>query len=140
MLSLKGTSGDRWNMTVYDSGGDVTVSVELEDGTTAECSTTIDDPRIDVTGGTLGGEPCTALRVADGTEMYYGTDVDSRYDIVFFNGTQIRGTYEGTIRDASQIDAQNDETVLYSGTVRYVYETREVTYKTNITVAPGEPP
>jgi hypothetical protein len=138
-FSVNDTTGDYWNMSVYESGGDVVVSVELDDGTTAACSTSTEDPRIDVTGGTVGGEPCTALRLADGTGMYFGTDVASPYDLVFYNGTQIEGTYEGIKRGGVILPAANAETVLYSGTVRYIYETSAVSYRTDIEVAPGEP-
>ncbi len=138
-LSLNDTSDDYWNMTVYRSGGNVVVSVEEDGGNTAQCSTTTAEPRIDVTAGTLGGEPCTALRIDGGTEMQYGTGLDDRYDIVFYNGTQMEGTYEGVTQGGVVSVSANDETALYSSTVRYVYETSAVRYETDIRVAPGEP-
>jgi len=138
-LSLNDTSDDDWNMTVYRSGGNVVVSVEDSGGNTAQCSTTTAEPTIDVTSGTLGGDPCTALRIDDGTEIRYGTGLDDPYDIVFYNGTQMEGTYEGVTRGGAISGSANDETTLYSGTVRYVYETSAVRYETDIRVAPGEP-
>jgi hypothetical protein len=143
-------SNDRdeyWNLTVWaDSGasGDVVnITVREPGGNTDTCSTTRSEPVIDVTDGTLAGEPCGALRFDGDTEMWYGSGLNDQYRIQFFRADEINGSYEGVVEDggaSSEHTPSDIDSVIYSGTVRYTYETNSVKYETNVTAAPGEPP
>lgn len=146
------SAGSWWNMTVFEDGTDnVEVRVEHADYTgVASCTRkSVETVRIDITGGTVGGESCAALdRLADGTEMWFGTSIDDSYRIRFRNSDNIQGTYsfianQTTLTPPSDSHPSEnivDEDILYSVTVGYTFYTSAVKYETDIRIAPGEVP
>lgn len=149
-----------WEMDVeYDGFNDVTVQVTNGlTGLTATCSREWDGTslEIDVTGGTVGGEPCHALdRDENGEPLWFGAGVDTEYQLEFVDANAAMGTYSMVIEDdASSSVSDNlvdghdpDEPykqtndILYSVDVEYMFHTSQVGYETTIEdIAPGEVP
>jgi len=156
-LEIENSSAS-WNMTIaYNDVTDlVTVTVESPThGSPEECTRTATDfITIDVTRGTVGGEPCHALsRTTDGTPMWFG--LDGEYDIKFNNYDNIEGTYSFIIDDgdfddenfgdggSNPDDDDHDpyfRDAIYNVTVPFNYYTEDVGYETEIRIAPGEVP
>ena len=83
--------------------------------------------------------------MVDQFEEFWG-DLDTPYSIEYVNGQSARGTWDlvmqGTPTSANfgvAADGPYEKTGLYDVTVRLLYRTDDVTYKTEMTVAPGEP-
>ncbi|MBX0303654.1 DUF7261 family protein [Haloarcula salinisoli] len=156
-------SGDEnsWRARIWDAGGD-TVHVRTlknDSGTTVveDCEVTRDSPgtgiTIDVTGGTIDGEECDALRTAPSGENFHfgaGTGVtpgtDDSYDISFDKADGITGTFSLVVYDGGDLellpdasDGPKSSTALYDVTVEYTYLTTDLRYETDVRVAPGEP-
>jgi hypothetical protein len=147
----------QWNMTIRgntSSGNSLRIEVETPTGVSARCDETDvgDSAVVDVTGGTVAGDPCLALRKLQdpsGTEMWFAAGLSS-YDIEFENGDNIQGTYSFIIGDGGSagtglVSGSDDHepyfvTAIYSMTVNYAYYTPSVVYETEIEVAPEEVP
>jgi len=143
-----------WSLTIsrHDSGDGI--EVEVEHTTQGPESCTRDDVGdhtvVDVTGGTVEGEPCTALtELQNGTDMWFGTGVNDPFRIEYENGDNIQGTYSFIVNDTSvdsglNVDNHPDDSephdAIYSVDVSYTYYTPSVGYETEIRVAPGEVP
>ena len=159
-LVLNGTDPDEeWVMEIDEtSGGDgIEVTVEHPDYPDEEVCTREDIGEytiVDVTGATVDDEPCHALgQLHDGTDMWFGTGVDSPYRIEFDNSWNIEGTYSfilgtGGVDDNEKIVPVNqqdegpyyDDDAIYSADLSYEFYTSAVGYETDIRVAPGEIP
>jgi hypothetical protein len=151
-------SVNQWTMSVQESGSDeATISVELDNGTTASCTRDASSGvTIDVTGATANDEPCPALsRLSDGTEMAFGTGVGGGYNVSFANGDDVEGTYSMILEDDGTASANDlgganfgdppaepyyvgSPAVIYSMTVHYEFYTPQVGYEADVRVAPGE--
>ena len=159
------SNGTTWSLSVSEEGltgvgadglgaDEVAVTVETGTGDQAECVR--DKPNatspltIDVTGGTVDGEPCHALnRQADTTPMWLGAGVGDPYDIEFDNGGSVNGTYSMVVENAS-FDASLHSTynesepyvmdALYDVDLSYAYQNHAVAYEDTLRVAPGEVP
>lgn len=149
-LSLRGNSGNDWNMTVSkESASDpVNVTVVNGDGVVASCTRSISTPFvIDVTSGVVAGKPCPALTVSDGEEMWLGSGITEPYDIRYENADNITGDYEGVIDNGlntgdlpALLGGSNGwSDAIYSLNVEYTYRTPSLYYETDIRVAPEEP-
>jgi len=155
---LSVTSPDVWGLTVsgdVGAGNDITVEVDSPVSSTKNCTKTLDSghAEIDVTGGTVAGEPCDALRGS----YRFAHGVGDRYNISVKNGDQATGNYSLVTRNttawkkaASDSDFQLNYTkasggapyaraAIYNTTVVYEYRSSELVYETKIRVAPGEP-
>lgn len=148
------SNGTTWTLTVSEVVDGVAVTVETGTGAQAECVR--DRPNatsplsIDVTGGTVGGEPCHALnRQADTTPMWLGAGVNSPYDIEFDDSDSVNGTYSMVVEsadfDASLRSGYNESepyvvSALYSVGLSYAYQNHAVAYEDTLRVAPGETP
>jgi hypothetical protein len=134
-LEINVTNGsDTWQLQVYDGAtGDLTVRTTDPDGNTETCSASGTPVTINVTDGRLDGRPCAALQ--------FGEGVAGTYDIRFNNSDNVEGRYSLLVDQASvaQIGNATNESIVYSGTVRYTYRTANLIYETDIRVAPGEP-
>nr|WP_254283016.1 hypothetical protein [Halomicroarcula limicola] len=166
-VNESGATGNEnsWRMQIWTTaaGGD-TVHVRTlrnESGTTTQeaCEVTVDSDsptyRIDVTRGTIDGEPCDALGTAPSGENFHfgsgtGVGTSDEYDVYFRNASQIEGNFSMVVHDDGGLDlplvdgvlggGQPYETdALYDVTVRYEYSTADMRYETDIRVAPGEP-
>ena len=111
---------------------------ELNDGIT-----------VDVTAGTVNGEPCEALSrlQSDGTDLSFGAGIDESYDISFENADQVEGTYSMITTGAQSIGSvannRNDDVpyavnAIYDVSLSYLYQTHDVVYETDIRAAPEE--
>ena len=140
------TGGPHWNMSVHRPAADtVEVTVDNTDGDVASCQQSVSENfKIDVTSGTVAGEPCHALQVSDGDVMWFPSDISSDYDIRFNQADEINGGYrltiaDGTVSSFPSTATSQQTTAIYSLDVRYTYQTPSLYYETDIRVAPGEP-
>jgi len=147
---LEDSSGTEWNMSVFDpAGSDLAVRVDTPDNT-ARCERSVPDTHatIDVTGGTVAGEPCHALTDSGGQEMHIGTGVSPDYTIRYRNGSQIEGNYSMVVDEgvgfglgsdfpATSTDPDSSEAI-YNLSVSFTYQKADLRYETRIRVAPGE--
>ena len=155
-------SSNTWTLSVSDDGllrspgaEEVAITVETGAGDQAECVR--DEPNatspltVDVTGGTVGGEPCHALnRQSDGTEMWLGNGLGAPLDIEFDNSNTVNGTYSMVVDGGSpsptglQTGYNKTEPyvvdAIYDVELSYAYQSHAVVYETNVRVAPGEVP
>ncbi len=149
-LSLQGSSGNDWNMTIFrdSAGGPTNVTVSNGNGDVAYCTRSGSGPfSIDVSGGLVAGTPCPALTVSDGDAMWLESGLSSSYDIWYDNADMIEGDYEGVVDSGLQTTNLPDllgssspsSAAIYSLTVSYSYETVSMRYETTVRVAPGEP-
>ena len=149
-----------WELKIQrqDVGGvlldEVDVTVTTPSGASATCVGTqsgASDPlTVDLVEATVDGEFCRALsRQADGTPMWFGTGLNSEYDIEFDNSDDFNGTYSMIVdgepdTDNLRTDRNPDEpyvtNALYSVVLEYAYYTSNVGYETDVRVAPGEVP
>jgi hypothetical protein len=157
MANETGSDGneDSWRARIWETGsGDIHVrtirnaggSVETED---CEVSPDSTDPNIyiDVTGGTIDGEPCSALQTTTSGENFHfasgtGVGTSGTYNISFSNADNIQGNFSMTVHGSSFpliASGLDNEDALYEVTVRYTYATSDLRYETDIRVAPGEP-
>ncbi|WP_338728234.1 hypothetical protein [Haladaptatus sp. DJG-WS-42] len=137
-VELEDASGDTWRMNVEEDGsGNVEVAVENATGTYT-CSTTSATAWINVTAGTVGGQPCDALQ--------FGQGLSPDYDVRFVNGDQTVGTYELVIGSNSFDSAQYGSTdsepdyedAIYATTIDITYKHPDLTYSNTVEVVPEE--
>ncbi|MFC7251037.1 hypothetical protein ACFQJ5_14470 [Halomicroarcula sp. GCM10025324] len=164
VVTANGTRGEpTWEMRLYsasdgdvDAGEDVIVEVTTPSGSES-CTHQAEHPyvHVDVTGGTVAGEPCDALRqgLTDVDGFFDGRFAhgvgDERYNITYENGGEVVGNYSLVTRSTGTNPTPNLNTTvglspyatdaIYSLSVQFTYETSEVQYDTRIRVAPGEP-
>lgn len=104
---------------------------------------------VDLTAGTINGEPCEGLsRIqTDGTALSFGVGVGSPYSIDFVNADNVEGTYSMITTGAQSIGSvgnnQNDDVpyavnAIYDVSLSYLYQTHDVVYETDIRAAPEE--
>jgi len=153
-LEANESTSEIWELRLWSTGGEVVVDVETASGRSGECRVPTGSPvEIDVTRGLVDGQRCHALtrNGTGGDRMWWGTGVSSPYDIWIKNGDQIRGNYSMILRGGSHTgdglvdgpDSGDDPfrtDAMYSATVEYLFRTSQVTYETEIEVAPGETP
>jgi hypothetical protein len=146
---------NEWSLRIAEDSvisGDVVVEVDRPGEPPETCTSEFDGFLvIDVTAGTIGGEPCHALtRLTDGTPMWFASGVGPGYEIEFNNGHRIEGTYSFVV-DAGALegDSRNfgspgsgpyTKDAVYSATVLYQYHTEDVGYETPVQVVPGRLP
>jgi len=134
-------TNETWSVALSDSGGNVSVTVD--NGTTTVSETFRPRPdgnhTVDLTAGTVNGEPFDALVWAEGVQ----TGSDS-FDVRYENGSEARGTYRFAVDDrdgGSPLDASSRPYVvegIYSVEVEILHRTPELTYGDVIRLAPGE--
>lgn len=137
-------TGDTYRVGVYyDSGaGEAYATVEDPSGNTQTCTydyaSTTETVTVDLTSAEFAGSHCAPLE-------FWG-DLDTPYSIQYVNGQSAQGTWDlvmqGTPTGANfgvAADGPYEKTGIYDVTVRLLYRTDDVTYKTSVTVAPGEP-
>jgi len=151
-----------WRARIYRTGAETVHIRTLRNNSTStlveDCEVTRDSGlstfRIDLTGGTVDGEPCDALGTApSGANVHFGAGTDvtpggtDTYDIEFANADQVTGNFSmvvyrrpSTTLDLSSIGTSpTSTTALYDVTVRYTHLTTDLRYETDLRVAPGEP-
>ncbi|ELZ46203.1 hypothetical protein C464_11398 [Halorubrum coriense DSM 10284] len=140
-------TNETWSVALFDSGGDLNVTVD--NGTTAVTETFRPRPdgnhTVDLTAGTVNGEPFDALVWAEGVRTESGP-----FEIRYENGGEARGTYslvvavdDGIDRDEAGVpDASSRPYAvkgIYSVEVEILHRTPELTYGDVVLLAPGEP-
>ncbi|WP_324662757.1 DUF7261 family protein [Haloarcula sediminis] len=121
-------------------------------GTTAieDCEVTHDPSlssvHVDVTAGTIEGEPCDALTTGPtGENFHFGAGATDNYDVSFANADEITGNFSMVVHPGSSLSLPSLDSslesspALYDVTVRYTYVTTDMRYETDVRVAPGEP-
>ncbi|MEZ3164069.1 hypothetical protein ABNG03_07975 [Halorubrum sp. RMP-47] len=141
--STAGGTNETWSVTLVDSGGDLNVTVD--NGTTTVSETF--EPRqdgnhtVDLTGGTVNGEPFDALVWAEGVQNENGT---APFEIRYKNGSEARGTYSLVVdgRDGSSPLSSTSRPyvvdAVYGVDVEIRHRTPELTYGDVVRLAPGE--
>lgn len=135
---------DEWRAFVYDDGGKITVAKKVDTAGAVEvCSVADSEARIDLTSGTIQGEPCPGLVWAEG--------VSPGYDVSFADGENVSGSYDLTVNTSGSgtVDTTNVSTgpsndpyfvpAVYSASFDVGYMSPTLTYRTHVRVAPGEP-
>ncbi|MFB6189504.1 MAG: hypothetical protein ABEI57_06440 [Halapricum sp.] len=121
---------DTWTVSVNRS------AVVVDGATPGTCAISADPVTIDVTGGTVDGQPCSPLQFADG--------VSSPYTISFRNGENATGTYRLSVETS---DVPGDDyaatgptvsQIVYDASVRVTYRTPQLTYANVLRVEGGE--
>ena len=150
VVIANGTSGNpKWTMRVWgDVGPSGTVNVEVDTPSgTQTCAVPVEEPyaHIDVTDGTVQGDPCLALQ-GGSFDGRFAHGVGDEYNITYESGDQIRGNYSMVVRDSTPANTLNtapaspfSTTAIYNATVQYRYDTSNLRYEAKIRVAPGEP-
>lgn len=141
-----GAAADEWVTRIWNDGGVVEVETTRDIlGGTETCRISEgpgDAPIIDLTEGTVNGEPCDALGTNDAGENYnFGAGAADGYRIEFVRANEIEGDFTVVIDTSpSDVTAPSSPTnALYDVTVEYTYTTNDVRYVTDNRVAPGEP-
>lgn len=144
-LAVGDTVGDAYELTVTEPGG-----------TEATCENVADQQilTLDVTGGTIDGEPCQAVTRLqdDGTEMWFTAGLEGdEYDLEFRGADTVVGTYSlvtdatdhavtGNVTEEHSPDEPYSMDAIYSVEVQFEYYTSAVGYESSVRVAPGEVP
>ncbi|QIO23567.1 hypothetical protein [Haloarcula sp. JP-L23] len=159
---LAGVNTNTWQLLIFESTSNNSIHVRTavnEGGSYRETQCVVDPERsyihIDVTGGTVQGEPCQALGITSGGENYqFGAGATDNYNIRFNNASQIAGNFSLVVLDPDTPDSiianvqdgpgSNSDNpywtdAYYEITVEYSYDTPNLRYVTDIRVAPGEP-
>lgn len=137
-------SNDVWEMAVYeprDESDDVAVTVEENDTDLGTCFSGDTYTTINVTNGSVAGNPCLALDAANRTYTDYSVNTTS-----FDFPEKIRGNYsiELELNDSDDLDPDNynatespvaDVDIEYLD-VRYIYNSVNAQYETVFTVEP----
>lgn len=135
---------NQWKLYVYDDGG---LTIDAKNGTETPntvCTPTGPNVTIDVTGGTVDGEPCPGIVFAKG--------VATPYTISFANGDTAGGTYSLTLKGDptthSNVQANFNGPqsglaprygyAVYDATVDVRYQTNVIRYTDTVRIAPGE--
>ncbi|QKY19361.1 hypothetical protein B4589_002835 [Halolamina sp. CBA1230] len=137
---------DVWKVYLHQEGtDDVSVTVLDPDGNDDTCTVeTGERAVIDITAGTVDGEPCPEMRFFGNLSEPYTI----RYvDAVDGGDDQVEGTYSVVVdrpRDSLDTGAREGDQpsavrTLYSAELRVTYRSANVYYQSEFRVAPGEP-
>lgn len=131
--------------SVGSDEANVTVEGQTDDGETfkdgCERDWNGDTLDVDITGATVDGERCGPLEhVANVTSDPFGIAFNNTYDAGNGENT-IEGNYSMVVwsdYDHTAEDAPSRSRAIYAATVKVVYETKRLYFKTDIQAAPGE--
>lgn len=139
---------DEWSAEIAENGTNVDVSVS--NGSTTTCSVEPDETGsvvVDLSEGGIAGNQCELPTFA--------ADLSGPYDISFENGSNAAGRYvlfvdrepiafEDDIADNSYADPADPgpslHPAIYDATVRVSVQQPDLTYESNVTIAPTESP
>lgn len=154
-LHITGFSGDEftvnvskgseeWRMRINDSGGSPTVYTSDETGAIGDCSASGTPVTVGVTAGTVNGSECSTLDFAEG--------VSTPYRITIENGTNVTASYQLVVDETrSSVSGATDTDysgggepelyhAIYNSTVNISVERSDLTYTSNVTLAPERNP
>lgn len=143
---------DKWRVEIESSE----IEVSRSHGASGTCPVSVPLETVDLTGGTVNGEPCPALvDTSSGEPLHFGAGVSGDYAIEFENPQDIEGDYSLVVDNSTTgLDAVNNDNyaddsspgdnpqvtpAMYSAVVRMEYRTPDTDYQTMVRVAPGEP-
>lgn len=142
-----------WQVFVYKNLTGPTVNVTVENRNTGNkfgpCSATSEHVMVNITGGTVGGDPCSALSFVSDLQAPY-TITYNETEPTLGNSTG-KGTYHLFVDDASVAGSPKPQFNAGPGTSPWadaavyavgfdaVYETERLRYSANVRIAPGEP-
>jgi len=151
VLLDNGTGSDEWHAYVYENQTTSEIAVAVKPGDVSDpsnamevCSTAGPRATVDFTAGTIDGDDCPGLDWAE--------SIPNGYDLEYVNGDAANGTYSVTAEGTDSI-LSNIGTVIVddpSQSPRYVpavyaveltfsYRSPDLTYRTTVRVARGEP-
>ena len=134
--------GVKWNVHFGEDGGNLVrvtkgdldpASPPSEEGT-CTMDGTGSTAEISITEGYVEGRPCEPL-----DEIWSGADgITGTFEIQIKNGDQAQGN-SWVVVDDGAVPTTSFTDAIFDATVAYRYESQSVDYRTEITVAPGEP-
>ncbi|MFB6081467.1 MAG: hypothetical protein ABEJ67_01465 [Halanaeroarchaeum sp.] len=131
--------GTDWTATFEPNGNDIAVTID--NGSAVTCTVTAAHTVVDLTEGTINGTDCDAPP--------FGSGVGSPYAISFENADHVAGRYVLFVDDATvdsgpyatdPTEDPNQRPAIYSATVHVRMVRTDLTYETNVTVAPEDSP
>lgn len=137
-LSLEDADGDRWNLTVYDTGSDFEVEIENTSDDRHTCGpTSASDFWINVSAGTFAGTACEQLEYRNDAariervDFTYADNAEGTYRFVA-NTTTVDPTPYGPDDDGPFTDP-----AIYGARINVSYETNTIEYETDLGIVPG---
>lgn len=143
-VSVVGGGSNRWSLYIYEDALTGNAKLAVKNGTEGTLSTDVcspgQAPTIDLTAGTVDGEPCTAIQFAKG--------VSAPYDVIYTNGDSGNGTYAltvnttvGTVQSANfgTGSGPSEWPAVYAAVLDLEYESDTLTYRERVRIARGEP-
>jgi hypothetical protein len=148
-LRVEDADGDSWQMAVYTDPANDTVEADVEtaNGTTTNCVAEASETTVNVTDGTFYEEDGTACSFVSFTQ---DDQLDSPYTLRYENAHNATGTYNlsvtgDVVGDSIAADSRYDATdspriepEVVAATVSISYRSADLTYRTEIRVAPGD--
>jgi hypothetical protein len=149
-----GGSNTTWSISLWSASDPDEINVRVTNETASVTETFApaadENHTVDVTGGTVNGEPFDALVWAEGVQNDDGT---ADYDIRYENGDEATGTYHLVVQ-SDDLDSGDDNQygsspsnrssqpyvvdAVYSAKIEVSHRTPELEYGDVIRVAPGE--
>lgn len=137
------TVGGDYSATIAPEGSDVINLTVTNDTVSKSCEVTATHAVVDLTEGTLNGTDCPVPAFA--------SDVGAPYDITFSNAQNGYGRYVLFVDQqpsslptahyaGSYSNDPNYAPAIYDATVHVQFVTQDLTYETNVTVAPEDSP
>jgi len=127
---------DDWAVRIYEDDTTTDVIVDVEGG--GECVAG-SDPEIDLTAGTINGEPCGPLSFGDG--------VSTPYSLRYEQADQIQGNFSLVVDSTSFTSSHYstdedtpfaDDGAIYAATIYVLHESADHVYATDAEAIPGE--
>lgn len=134
---------DTWSLYVYENNSNVEVTAVSPGGAQTTCSTTNDQPTIDITDAAVNGTPCGFTFAENVSGPYdvtveHGDNAQGRYTFV---ANQNRTTFDGNVGEHySASPAPFFVHAVYSADVRVTVDRSDISYARNVTVAPEDAP
>lgn len=130
-----------WRMNVSEDSGDIVVGIDSP-GASGTCRTSAVPARINLTAGSLNGQPCDPLVFAEG--------LSPPYSIRYGHVDKIEGTYSLIVTNTTLADSPGPHLnspgggspfathAIYDADVRYVYQSPRIYLERTLRIAPGD--
>jgi len=135
-FTVRAVGSSDWAVRIYEDDTTADVIVDIEGA--GECVAD-PDPEIDLTAGTIDGEPCGPLA--------FGSGVSAPYALNYEHADKIQGNFsvvvETTSFDGGNYDADEDtpfadDEAIYAATIHVLHESADHIYATDARAIPGE--
>jgi hypothetical protein len=138
---VTGPPGDQWQLTIArDGAGAVVVTADGPAGPVS-CAPVAGPVWVNVSAGTVGGQPCDGLGFAEGVatvgaiDIKHGDNVTGRYHLLVANGALAESPSEDY---ADVPDSPHVSAALYDASVEVRYETDRLVYTRTLEVLPDD--